>query len=96
MLQVSRGMLQAANEEAWDDLIELEKKRAGIVEVLQVSDNLIPDTDEERSVLIGLIREIQQCDDRVRPMITGWMAELKAMFESAGNERKLGKQYGAF
>ena len=94
MLKVSREMLQAADGEDWDKLIKLEKDRAEIVEVLQSSDNLIPDNEGDRVVLIDLIKEIQGCDDKVRPLIEGWMAELKAMFESAGNERKLGRQYG--
>ncbi len=94
MLEVSREMLQAADSEEWDRLISLEHDRAGIVAILQTSENLVPDSAEERNVLIDLIKEIQICDDTIRPMIVGWMAELKAMLESAGNERKLGRQYG--
>lgn len=96
MLNVSHQMLSAADDEDWDKLIVLEQERAGIVEMLQATPNLIPDSQQEKDVLIGLIKEIQLCDDRVRPMILGWMAELKSMFESAGNELKLGKQYGNF
>ncbi len=96
MLMVSREMLRAANDEEWDKLINLEKDRAGIVAVLQTSKNLIPESADDRNVLIELIKNIQMCDDQIRPMIVGWMAELKAMFESAGNERKLGRQYGSF
>ena len=94
MLKVSHGMLAAANEENWDRLIDLEMQRSGIVQKLQDSGNLVPDDQKERESLISLIKEIQSCDEVVRPKIVAWMSELKGMFESLGNEVKLGKQYG--
>lgn len=96
MLSVSHAMLEAANEEEWDRLIALEQERSTVVEALQLAPNLVPDDQKERDVLIGLIHEIQGCDEKIQPMIAAWMAELRSMFESAGNELKLGKQYGAF
>jgi flagellar protein FliT len=94
MLNVSQEMLVAADGEEWDRLITLEQERSSIVETLQMVPNLIPDDQKDRALLIELIREIQLCDEKVRPMIVSWMAELKSMFASAGNELKLGKQYG--
>lgn len=96
MLSISHNMLDAADKEDWDRLIVLEQERSGVVEVLQASSNTIPDEQQERDVLINLIQEIQKCDERIRPMILSWMSELRAMFESAGNELKLEKQYGSF
>lgn len=96
MLAVSQGMLAAAEEEEWDRLIVLEQERSSIVESLQMALDLVPDDQQERDLLIALIKEIQACDEKVRPMILSWMAELRSMFESAGNELKLGKQYGSF
>ncbi len=96
MLTISGDMLQAANEEEWDKLIALEQERSGVVETLQSAPNLVPDAEGEREVLVGLIQEIQKCDDKIKPMIVSWMAELKSMFESTGNELKLEKQYGSF
>jgi flagellar protein FliT len=96
MLNVSHDMLLAADSEEWDKLIVLEQERSSIVETLQMTPNLVPDNQQERDLLIELIREIQVCDEKVRPMIVSWMAELRSMFESTGNELKLGKQYGSF
>lgn len=96
MLHVSHEMLKAADGEEWDKLIALEQERTSIVEILQESPNLIPDDQTEREGLIGLIKEIQICDDRIRPKILLWMSELRTIFESAGNEIKLGRQYGSF
>lgn len=96
MLNISHDMLKAADQDDWDSLIALEQERSTVVEILQSSPDTIPDDQQERDVLIGLIQEIQKCDERIRPMILSWMAELRTMFESAGNELKLGKQYGNF
>lgn len=96
MLHVSHQMLKAADGEQWEKLIELEQERTSIVETLQVSPDLVPEDQSEREKLIGLIREIQICDDKIKPMILSWMSELRAIFESAGNEVKLGRQYGSF
>ena len=94
MLTISGEMLNAANEEEWDKLISLEQERFGVVSTLQMAPNLVPDTEEDRKVLIGLIHEIQKCDEKIEPIIRSWMGELKSMFESAGNELKIEKQYG--
>ena len=96
MLTISQDMLKAADQDDWDSLIALEQERAAVVETLQSLPDTIPDDQKERDVLIGLIQQIQKCDEKVRPMILTWMAELRTMFESAGNEMKLGKQYGNF
>ena len=96
MLVISTEMLSAANDEDWDKLIELEQKRSGVLEALQTSPNLIPDTQEERDVLVELIMGIQKHDEKVKPLILTWMDELRSMFESKGNELKLEKQYGSF
>lgn len=96
MLSISQDMIDAADQEDWDRLIVLEQERSDVVGVLQSSPNTIPESQQERDVLIGLIHEIQKCDEKIRPLILSWMAELRAMFESAGNELKLGKQYGSF
>ena len=96
MLHVSHQMLKAANGEEWEKLIALEQERTSIVETLQVAPNLVPDDQSERETLIGLIREIQVCDDKIKPRILSWMSELREIFESAGNEVKLGRQYGSF
>lgn len=96
MLHVSHEMLKAADGEEWEKLIELEQERSSIVETLQVAPNLVPDNQSERETLIGLIKEIQVCDDKIKPRVLSWMSELRAMFASAGNEVKLGRQYGSF
>lgn len=94
MLDLSREMLVAADGEEWDKLILLEQERSGIVETLQATPDIVPDSQQEKDQLIRLIKDIQACDERIRPMVASWMAELRAMFESAGNERRLGRQYG--
>lgn len=96
MLAISGEMLTAANKEEWNKLIALEQERSGVVEALQTSPNLVPDDQKERDVLIDLIHEIQGLDEKVKPIILAWMSELRSMFESAGNEIKLGRKYSRF
>jgi flagellar protein FliT len=96
MLTISSEMFVAANQEEWDKLIVLEQERSELVGELQTSSGLVPDSEEDRQVLVKLIHEIQGYDEKIKPMIVTWMAELRSMFESAGNEFKLEKQYGAF
>jgi flagellar protein FliT len=94
MLEISVEMLGAANDESWNKMIVLEQERSGIVETLQSAPNLIPDTQDEREVLIGLIQEIQKCDEKFTPILLSWLGALRSNIESVMNEMKLGKQYG--
>lgn len=94
MLEISTEMLGAANDEKWDRMIVLEQERSGIVATLQTAPNLIPDTQDERDVLIGLILEIQKCDEKFTPILFSWLGSLRSNIESVMNEMKLGKEYG--
>jgi hypothetical protein len=94
MLEISKEMLNAANDESWNKMIVLEQERSGIVETLQGAPNLIPDTQDERDVLIGLILEIQNCDEKFTPILLSWLGNLRSNIESVMNEMKLGKEYG--
>jgi len=94
MLEISVEMLSAANDESWNKMIVLEQERSGIVQTLQSAPNLIPETQDERDVLIGLILEIQKCDEEFAPILLAWLDTLRSNIESVMNELKLGKEYG--
>ncbi len=94
MLEISVEMLSAANDESWNKMIVLEQERSDIVETLQSAPNLIPDTQDERDELIGLILEIQKCDEEFAPILLAWLDKLRSNIESVMNELKLGRQYG--
>ncbi|HEY8085839.1 MAG TPA: flagellar protein FliT [Methylophilaceae bacterium] len=94
MLEISTEMLNAANDEKWGKMIVLEQERSDLVKALQLNPNLIPQTQEERDVLVGLIQEIQKCDETFTPILLNWLETLRNNIESVINELKLGKQYG--
>jgi hypothetical protein len=94
MLEISTEMLGAANDEKWDKMIVLEQERSELVETLQSAPNLVPDTQDERDVLIGLILKIQKCDEEFTPILLSWLGTLRTNIDSVMNELKLGKEYG--
>lgn len=90
---LTRSMLDAARNNAWDDLVEIEKKRAELLDELAKSD--VSDiTDLALNARKAeLIRNILACDEETRILTESWMVELRQILDSIGTEKKLNDTY---
>jgi len=85
-------MLEAATNSRWDDLVELEIKRAALLADL-ASSEISGLRDAERAHLASLISQILECDQQIKGLTEEWMVELTSILQSLGAEKKLGQAY---
>ena len=93
-LALTRGMLEAAQKNEWDRLMELERERATLVDRLRDLDrDPSPDT-REREHKRDLLREIMQSDEQIEILTRDWMRELREVLGSISAEQRLSRTYG--
>lgn len=93
ILAASSEMVLAAEENRWEDLINLEITRRDLI--LQVTAE--PNTPYDDGVLQArkesLIRGVLAADERVKALTASWMAEMEGILTSVQAERKLARAY---
>lgn len=93
---ITDQMLAAARAADWEQLIELESRCTNHVEVLKRNPEprelLSPVAREKKT---RIIKQILQDDREIRTITEPWMAQLSALINSTGTERKLSRTYGA-
>lgn len=94
LLELSHGMIDAAEKDHWEEVITLEQERSRIVDTLRSYRSEVAADQQSHDMMIQLIEKIQKCDDKIYPALISHMDELKVMIDAASNELKLGKQYG--
>lgn len=88
-------MLAAANQGAWDQLIDLEQQCSLHVANMKRSEEL-PELDEAtRQLKIQLIKKILADDAQIRSRTEGWMAQLQRIMQSNKQEQRINQAYGA-
>lgn len=86
-------MLNSAQNEDWDALVEAELKRNALVERMGVqNESSIMNTDEEQKTG-EIIRKILAADSEIKMLTEAWMGELQEILGSIGTEKKLSKAY---
>jgi hypothetical protein len=92
LLQNAKAMHQAASEERWEDLIDMQVLRDQCVAALRRSTTApIPPLEvDERN---NLIRAVLQCDEQTKLLVQSRQQDLSEMLGSMGNERKLTDAY---
>lgn len=90
-LEISQRMLLAARTGDWDELVQLETQRAGMIDRVRntqggASPALLPELEI-------LIRQILSCDDEIQQLVKPWMAEASEIMSSLQAARKLQKAY---
>lgn len=91
---ITTQMLAAARTGDWEQLAELESRCSRQVEMLKGEEPIaLQAVERERKVRI--IKKILEDDRQIRDITEPWMAQLSAMINSAGTERKLANAYGA-
>lgn len=91
---LSAQMLAGAREGRWDDLPDLEQRRADLLHELQQDgrQGAVPVSASSR--IAELIESIQVMDAETRDLVEAWQAEMHALIGSLSTERKLSDTYG--
>lgn len=91
---LSAQMLAGAREGRWDDLPDLEQKRAEVVKALtqDAQQGAVPALISAR--VAGLIEDIRNMDTETRSLVEAWKIELHDLLGSMKTERKLSDTYG--
>lgn len=90
-LELSQQMLAAARNGNWDELVQLETQRAGMIDRVR---NLQGDASPVRHPeLETLIRQILSCDEEIQQLVKPWMAEASEILDSLQAARKLQQAY---
>ena len=93
-LALTRGMLEAAQKNEWDRLMELERERATLVDRLRDLDRDPSQDTRERERKRDLLREIMQSDEQIEILTRDWMRELREVLGSISAEQRLSRTYG--
>jgi len=90
-LELSQRMLVAARTGDWDELVQLETQRAGMIDrVRKLEGSASPVRHPE---LDAMIRQILSCDEEIQQLVKPWMAEASEILSSLQAARKLQKAY---
>lgn len=93
---ITDKMLTAARTGDWEQLAALETRCSSQVEIIKQNDKpRQPLTPMAREHKTRIIKKILEDDRQIRDITEPWMAQLSAMLNSAGKERKLSQAYGA-
>lgn len=94
MADLTERMLDAATRSEWDQLVELEQRCAAHVRTLQSEEGQQPLVGEQRERKVELIRKMLTADRKIRDITMPWMAQLSALINNTGTERRLANAYG--
>ncbi|MFA6440910.1 MAG: flagellar protein FliT [Sterolibacterium sp.] len=86
-------MNEAARQDDWDLLVDLELNRAKISKTLMPRARKCAFSQADQARLAELIRNILACDEETRLLIIPRQQELKAAVGSIDTEKKLQKAY---
>ncbi|MFA5172201.1 MAG: flagellar protein FliT [Sulfuriferula sp.] len=92
--QITKNMLDAARQGAWDDLIGLESKVAAHINHLSAYEAPVKLTPDLRSRKLTVIRQILADDKEIRNLTEPWMEKLSSLISSSQMEQKLSISYG--
>jgi len=88
-------MLVAARSRDWENLAELESHCASHVQTLKDGEQPAALSGDKRARKVQIIHQILAHDREIRDLTEPWMAQLSALINSTGQERKLSSAYGA-
>ena len=93
--ELTGKMLQAAETRDWENLAELESHCASKIQILKDGEAVAPLSGPIRLRKVAIIRQILAHDRQIRDLTAPWMAELSALINNTGTERRLSSAYGA-
>jgi flagellar protein FliT len=86
-------MREAAVQNKWDQLIELEKQCSQRVAAMKTVDEKLPLDESTRLRKVALIRKILADDAEIRNQTEPWMAQLQRIMQSSRQEHRLLEAY---
>lgn len=92
---ITAQMLAAAQMRDWENLAQLESHCASHVQALKQSEPASTLTGESRARKVRMLHQILAHDREIRNLTAPWMAELSALINSSGAERRLAQAYGS-
>ena len=92
---ITGQMLAAAEAGDWDHLTVLEQACTAHVNMLKRQEAAVELTASHRQTKIDCIRRILADDRRIRDLTMPWMAQLSAMINNNGAQRRLANAYGS-
>ena len=93
--ELTGQMLQAAQAGDWDALALLEQRCSAHVDTLKRAEAAVVLNPTGRHAKIDCIRRILADDRRIRDLTMPWMAQLSAMINNSGTQRRLASAYGS-
>ncbi|MFC5461690.1 flagellar protein FliT [Massilia niabensis] len=93
--ELTGQMLAAAEAGDWDHLVVLEQRCTAHVDILKRSEAAVELNSSGRQAKIDCIRRILADDRRIRDLTMPWMAQLSAMINNSGTQRRLANAYGS-
>ena len=88
-------MLQAAQERDWENLATLESHCATHISALKADEPAAANLPAPlRARKVEMIHQILRHDREIRDLTTPWMAELAALINTAGVQRRVVQAYG--
>jgi flagellar protein FliT len=95
VVDLTEQMVQAASSGDWDELVVLEERCSVHVQSLQHGEATIALTEPGRQKKAAIIKKILADDRKIRDLTMPWMAQLSALINSTGTEKRLASAYGA-
>jgi len=94
LAEITAKMREAAAQDEWDLLVELEEQSSAQVAELKTLD-LAPVDEATRMRKVVLIKKILADDAAIRSKMEPWMEQLQRIMDSARSEDRLQKTYTA-
>jgi flagellar protein FliT len=89
----SLRMLDAARENQWDELIQIEQERSQVLQKLIAIDSIDLGEAQLNKRKMELLESILKYDAETQLLAKSWMDELRSMLSNANVEKKLGNAY---
>lgn len=93
--ELTGQMLAAAEAGDWDQLVFLEQRCTRHVDTLKRCEAAVELNPSGRQAKIDCLRRILADDRRIRDLTTPWMAQLSALINNSGTQRRLANAYGS-
>ena len=93
--ELTAQMLAAAEAGDWDGLALLEQRCSGHIDLLRRAEAAVVLNPTGRQAKIDCIRRILADDRKIRDLTMPWMAQLSALINNSGTQRRLANAYGS-
>lgn len=93
--ELTGQMLAAAEAGDWDQLVLLEQRCTEHVDTLKRGEAAVTLNPQGRQAKVDCIKRILADDRRIRDLTMPWMAQLSALINNSGTQRRLANAYGS-